>query len=60
MNSQITLMKESIVRIADGQEAIVRNIDSKLNLMEANLDSKIDLIVMDGDKILPPRLPEAN
>ena len=42
INLQIAFMKEAIVRIADGQEAIVRNIDlklfSKLNLMEVKLD----------------------
>ena len=37
---QITLMKESIVRI----EA---KLDSKLDLMEAKLDSKLDLIMME-------------
>lgn len=37
-------MKESIVRIADGQEAVVRNIDLKLFSMEAKLDSKLNLM----------------
>ena len=42
-------MKEAIVRIADRQEAIVRNIDSKLF---SKLDSKLNLMELKLDLIM--------